>query len=133
VKDPASGLPSASLVADTAWQPALLARAGSPACHAFGGTWIEVWRQLESKTGETEYPQPAAYWTGRFGIEDVPRFRVSTVHKVKGESIGGVLYICNRSHLDEMLGGTATEVGKIGYVALTRARDLFVLGVLPPT
>ncbi len=59
----------------------------------------------------------------------MPRFRVSTVHKVKGESIGGVLYICNRSHLDEMLGGTATEVGKIGYVALTRARDLFVLGV----
>lgn len=62
------------------------------------------------------------------GIEDVPRFRVSTVHKVKGESIGGVLYICNRSHLDEMLGGTATEVGKIGYAALTRARDLFVWG-----
>ncbi|WP_323037673.1 ATP-dependent helicase [Pararhodobacter sp.] len=29
VKDPASGLPSASLVADTAWQPALLARAGA--------------------------------------------------------------------------------------------------------
>ena len=63
------------------------------------------------------------------GIEDAPRFRVSTVHKVKGESIGGVLYICNRSHLDELLGGTGTEVGKIGYVALTRARDLFVLGV----
>jgi hypothetical protein len=61
--------------------------------------------------------------------EDVPKFRVSTVHKVKGESIRGVLYICNRSHLDEFLGGTTTEVGKIGYVALTRARDLFILGV----
>lgn len=39
------------------------------------------------------------------------------------------MYICNNSHLDELLAGTKTEVGKIGYVALTRARDLFVLGV----
>ncbi|MDT1063428.1 ATP-dependent helicase [Paracoccus sp. CPCC 101403] len=129
VKDPANGLPSASLVADTAWQPALLARAEIllAALSAEHGLKAgDTWKAKLAKRNILNQPlmRPAD-----LGIENVPRFRVSTVHKVKGESIRGVLYICNRSHLDELLGGTATEVGKIGYVALTRARDLFVLGV----
>lgn len=55
--------------------------------------------------------------------------RVETVHQVKGESIGAVLYVATKANISAMLGGTATEDGRIGYVALTRARNLFWLAV----
>ncbi|CZG48735.1 Uncharacterised protein [Legionella pneumophila] len=35
----------------------------------------------------------------------------------------------NSNHIEAMLDGVNTETGRIGYVALTRARNLFVLGV----
>ena len=34
-----------------------------------------------------------------------------------------------KGHVRALLNGTSTEEGRIGYVALTRARDLFVLAV----
>jgi hypothetical protein len=49
------------------------------------------------------------------------------VHKVKGESLDAVLYVAKKPHVRALLDGTGTEDGRIGYVALTRARDLFVL------
>lgn len=128
-KDPASGLPSASLVADTAWQPALLTRAEALLATLSAKHGLQASATWKAKLAKRSILNQPPMRPAGLGIEDVPRFRVSTVHKVKGESIRGVLYICNRSHLDELLGGTGTEVGKIGYVALTRARDLFVLGV----
>lgn len=129
VKDPASGLPHASLVADTAWQPTLLARAEALLAVLSAEHGLKAAATWKAKLAKRNILNRPLIRSAGLGIEDAPRFRVSTVHKVKGESIRGVLYICNRSHLDELLGGTGTEVGKIGYVALTRARDLFVLGV----
>jgi len=38
-------------------------------------------------------------------------------------------YIARRGDLDKMLAGTGTEDGRIGYVAVTRARDLLILGI----
>jgi hypothetical protein len=55
--------------------------------------------------------------------------RTQTVHKVKGEGIDAVLYIARKADLDNMLSGTGTEDGRIGYVAVTRARDLLVVGI----
>lgn len=55
--------------------------------------------------------------------------RVSTVHKVKGESIPAVLYVTNPKSLNSLLGGTGDEEGRIGYVAVTRAADLLILAV----
>jgi hypothetical protein len=55
--------------------------------------------------------------------------RVDTVHKAKGECLDAVLYVAQKSHIDAFLNGTGTEVGRIGYVAITRAKHLFVLGV----
>jgi superfamily I DNA/RNA helicase len=60
---------------------------------------------------------------------DVPTFRVSTVHKVKGESLEAVLYVAKKGHVRALLDGINTEEGRIGYVAVTRARNLFVLAV----
>jgi superfamily I DNA/RNA helicase len=55
--------------------------------------------------------------------------RTRTVHRVKGEGIDAVLYIARKGDLDKMLAGTAAEDGRIGYVAVTRARDLLILGI----
>ncbi len=55
--------------------------------------------------------------------------RVSTVHQVKGESIDGVMYVADKAQIQDLINGTNTEVGRIGYVAVTRARNLFVLAV----
>ncbi|SPH21023.1 DNA helicase II [Ascidiaceihabitans donghaensis] len=129
VKDATSGLPSASLVAGTAWQPTLLARMGVLLDTLSVDHGLEARGNWKAKLARRKIFNRPLIQAADLGGEDLPKFRVSTVHKVKGESIKGVMYICNRSHLDELLGGTTTEVGKIGYVALTRARDLFVLGV----
>jgi len=51
------------------------------------------------------------------------------VHKAKGESLDAVLYMATREHVEAMLDGVATEVGRIGYVAVTRAKNLLWLGV----
>ena len=58
-----------------------------------------------------------------------PGLRVETVHQVKGESIDAVLYIATNANISALLTGTATEEGRIGYVALTRAKNLFWLAV----
>ena len=43
--------------------------------------------------------------------------------------ISAVLYVAKKGHVRALLDGTSSEEGRIGYVALTRARDLFVLAV----
>jgi hypothetical protein len=40
-----------------------------------------------------------------------------------------VLYVAKKPHVRALLNGTGTEDGRIGYVALTRAKDLFVLAL----
>jgi hypothetical protein len=49
---------------------------------------------------------------------------------VKGESLDAVLYLADKEHVKALVNGTGTELGRIGYVALTRARNLFWLGLL---
>ena len=54
---------------------------------------------------------------------------VRTVHEVKGEGIAAVLYLAKKSDISNLLGGSLTEEGRIGYVAVTRARDLLIIAV----
>lgn len=129
VKDEAVGLPHASLVADTAWQPALLKRTTTLLDTLLAEHGLKAGSHWKRKLAKRKIFNQPLMRSAVLGMEDFPDFRVSTVHKVKGESIDAVLYICNRTHIEEFLDGTATELGKIGYVALTRARNLFVLGV----
>ncbi|MGL3429695.1 3'-5' exonuclease, partial [Salmonella enterica] len=57
------------------------------------------------------------------------RIRIDTVHQAKGESLDAVLYLTNKEHVSALLTGVDSEVGRIGYVAVTRARNLLWLGV----
>lgn len=40
-----------------------------------------------------------------------------------------MLYIATKANISALLAGTSTEEGRIGYVALTRAKNLFWLAV----
>jgi len=57
------------------------------------------------------------------------RIRIDTVHQVKGESLDAVLYIAKKGHVQAMINGVDTELGRIGYVAVTRAKGAFWLRV----
>jgi hypothetical protein len=128
MRDPTTGLPSGTLPADTEWHSSLVERTKL------------LLSQLESecdlKTGEnigqkrakkklTSSPISQAVAAGN----GAQKFKVTTVHKVKGESIGAVMYVATERNVRELLNGTTSENGRIGYVAVTRASDLFVLAV----
>lgn len=128
-RDPDHGLPSSDLAAASAWHQALLQR-------------VQVLlRQLELDHGLRAAENLGRRVT-RAGLPDSPlsvgrdlaaeqgrRIRVSTVHQAKGESIDAVLYLGSRIHIRAMLDGVGTELGRIGYVAVTRARRLLWVGV----
>ncbi|MGB7769216.1 MAG: 3'-5' exonuclease [Verrucomicrobiia bacterium] len=63
-----------------------------------------------------------------------PKIRIETIHKVKGESIEGVLVIGSKGFFDsvanDVIAGNDTEDRRLCYVAATRAKHLLVLA--PP-
>jgi superfamily I DNA/RNA helicase len=129
VKDPVVGLPSANLKAATQWHPLLVTRVKDLVVRLEKLFCLKPGENLGQKLAKKALSD-LPLWQG---VNPDPsqslKFRMSTVHKVKGESIDGVMYVASKSNIEEMLAGTQTENGKIGYVALTRARNLFVLGV----
>lgn len=54
---------------------------------------------------------------------------MDTMHHVKGESLDAVLYVATKDHVQALLAGVDSEVGRIGYVAVTQARNLLWLAV----
>lgn len=125
---PSSGVPDAKLAAKSKWHPILKKR-------------IDILLTLiEAKTG---YQRSASWannvtvrglsnaplWQDDLGGKDSSAIRIDTVHKVKGEGIPVVLYLAQTSDINQLLAGATSEVGRIGYVAVTRARDLLLLGI----
>jgi superfamily I DNA/RNA helicase len=121
-----TGLPSANLQADTDWHEALR--------HA-----VEI---LLNQLALVSELKPAPNIGSRLSAKSLPstpvsrikddsmgKIRVDTVHRAKGETLDAVLYVTTKLHLDGMLAGTTTELGRIGYVAVTRPRDLLWVAV----
>ncbi|WJR67104.1 ATP-dependent helicase [Neorhizobium sp. CSC1952] len=129
LRDDATGLPSASLNAATQWQPSLVKRSK------------ELLEKIEETVGLAPADNLGKRLTKAFLQEAplvthapddqiaIPQMRVETVHGVKGESIDAVMYVASKEHVKELIAGPATEVGRIGYVAVTRARNLFLLAI----
>lgn len=129
VRDPATGLPLAVLVADSEWHPLLVARAQALIATMVASFGFEAAENLGRRLAKTKLEARPLIAVADLAVEVGTTFRTSTVHKVKGESLEAVLYVAEKAHIRALLNGTSTEVGRIGYVALTRARDLFVLAV----
>jgi hypothetical protein len=129
VREPTTGLPSATLLADTQWHPQLTNRVKALVGQLQAEFGLKPGDNLGNKLAKKALLNQPLIQLPDLAEPGVPQFRVSTVHKVKGESLEGVMYVVSKEHAEELLNGTNTEVGRIGYVAVTRARNLFVLAV----
>lgn len=129
-RDPVSGLPSAALPAVSDWQPALLQRirvlmTNLSTAHGLNHTSSTLGARLSKRS----LPGSPLMSPPDLGADQPLRVKISTVHQVKGESLDAVLYMATKPHVSALLGGGSTEDGRIGYVAVTRARDLLWLAV----
>ncbi|AFY20363.1 UvrD-helicase domain-containing protein [Pseudomonas sp. UW4] len=128
-RDAAQGLPASSLPASGQWLPLLqerVARLLRDIQRDFGMAALDG---LNRRLTRALLPAGPLRMEPDVAVEQEPKARVRTVHQVKGESIDAVLYVANRANIEAMLAGMDTEVGRIGYVAVTRARNLLWLAV----
>ena len=128
-RDADVGLPSAKLVADAEWHSQLRQRMTvllSAIQQDFGLTTAD---NLGNKLAKTGLPNTPLFVVGDLAASQNEPIRIDTVHQVKGESLDAVLYLAEKRHVSALLAGVDTELGRIGYVAVTRARNLLWLGV----
>lgn len=128
-RDAATGLPSSSLVADTQWHSLLLSRIKVLLASLESKFGLKPTDNIGRKLSKKALPNAPLASVEDLAHSDATRLRVDTVHKAKGESLDAVLYITLREHAQALLDGVSTEVGRIGYVAATRARDLLWVAV----
>ncbi|WP_367350501.1 UvrD-helicase domain-containing protein [Ottowia sp.] len=128
-RNPDTGLPASTLQADTQWHPLLVQRVKALLQRLRDVHGLTPAHTLGNKLAKTKVPNtPLIATTDLATDQDLP-VRIDTVHQVKGESLDAVLYLAAKDHVEALLAGVDTEVGRIGYVAVTRARNLFWLGV----
>lgn len=123
-----TGLPSSALLAKSEWHPKLVTNVRNLLAKIqkqFGLIAAAKLGNKLAKTGLQDIPLTGAVAAEKQG----PGIRVETVHQVKGESIDAVLYVAKKPNIEALLAGTFTEEGRIGYVAVTRAKNLFWLAV----
>lgn len=127
-RDPVAGLPSSSLPAKAVWQPKLKARLVGlldSVSDVSGYTIASTWRKkitvadLPDTPLVTIVPDTSQHTT----------LTVKTVHDVKGDGFDAVIYLAKKGDLESLVNGPSTEDGRIGYVAITRAKDLLLIGV----
>jgi len=128
-RDPVAGLPSGSLLAETQWHPALVARVKALLGKLEQDLDLSQAKNIGNKLKKTGLVNKVLIQQPDFVMPERLPIRTCTVHQAKGESIDAVMYIADKSHVRALLGGTESETGRIGYVAVTRARNLFVLAV----
>ena len=129
MRDVENGLPLGSLVADTQWHPLLVKRVKLLLERLAADFSLTTAANVGNKLAKRELLNKPIIQSPDLASVGTKAFHVSTVHQVKGESIDAVMYVADKSQVRELLGGTNTEVGRIGYVAVTRSRNLFVLAV----
>lgn len=127
-RNPENGLPSSSLVAKTEWHPQLVKNTRTLLATIKQQYKLSAIDKLGNKLAKNKLT--ALPLTGAVAAQgNDPGIRVETVHQVKGESIGAVLFVAKKGNIQTLLSGTNDEEGRIGYVAITRAKNLFWLAV----
>lgn len=128
-RNPDTGLPAASLTADAQWHQYMLVRTKALLVLLEQKYGLAAADNLGNKLSKKSLPNVPLIAGGDLAAEQGARIRVGTVHQVKGESLDAVLYLAAKDHVTALLAGVDTEVGRIGYVAVTRASNLLWLGV----
>jgi superfamily I DNA/RNA helicase len=128
-RDSVTGLPAGSLVADAEWHPLLLSRVKDFLKELESGFSLKPAENIGNKLSKKALLSKPIIELPDLAAAGPVSFHVSTVHQVKGESIDAVMYIADKKQIRALIDGPTTEVGRIGYVAVTRARNLLVLAV----
>lgn len=128
-RDNVTGLPSSSLIADKEWHSQLLASIKVLLAHLESDFGFKQVANVGKKLAKKALPNKPLISAEDLADSDNNALRIDTVHKAKGESLDAVLYMCTKEHAQARLDGVSTEVGRIGYVAATRARDLLWVAV----
>ena len=128
-RNPDTGLPAASLLADTQWHPQLLARSKALLKALQQQFGLEAADHLGNKLAKKGLSNAPLMVGDDLAAKQDIHIKVDTVHQVKGESLDAVLYLATKEHVVALLAGVETEIGRIGYVAVTRAKNLLWLGV----
>jgi superfamily I DNA/RNA helicase len=123
-----TGLPSATLLADTQWHPLLVARTKALLQRIQDNFGFSHVKTLGNRLAKKNLSNTPLMKNKDLAADNLP-IRIDTVHQAKGESLDSVLYLAAKDHIEAMLAGVDSEVGRIGYVAITRAKNLFWLGV----
>lgn len=129
VRSSDEGLPSATLKASTEWHGLVktrLVKLLDSIEEKYGYSKVD---RIGNKLKKTELVDEPLIPVLELALGERLDIRVDTVHQAKGESLDAVLYMAQKKHIDAMLNGVDTELGRIGYVAVTRAKNLFLLGV----
>jgi superfamily I DNA/RNA helicase len=128
-RDAQSGLPSSMLVADAQWHPLLVQRVKALLNSIFASFGLKYTDKVGNKLAKTSLPSTPLLSAENNFSSSTSIIRIDTVHKAKGESLDAVLYFATRDQARALLDGVNTEVGRIGYVAVTRARDLLWVAI----
>ena len=128
-RDAETGLPSSSLVADTHWHAQLLLHVRTLLVHLEKQFGLNQVANLGNKLSKKALPNVPLAGAEDLADSDATVLRIDTVHKAKGESLDAVLFMATKEHAQALLNGVSNEVGRIGYVAATRARDLLWVAV----
>lgn len=124
-RSPVEGLPSATLQADGAWLDSLKVAMGALLADVEALTGLKP-AKLSHRLTAKALPAAPVLAINPLGPA---KLRIDTVHGAKGESLDATLYIVTKAHLEALLAGVGTEDGRIGYVAVTRPRDLLWVAV----
>jgi superfamily I DNA/RNA helicase len=124
-----TGLPQSDLIADTQWHPQLLVRVNELLDRLHAKFGFTAAGKLGHKLAKKSLPNAPLMAADDLVVQQNSQIRVDTVHQAKGESLDAVLYMATKEHVQALLAGTSSEVGRIGYVAITRAKNLLWLGV----
>lgn len=124
-----TGLPAANLKAKSEWHGLLKSRLTSLLNEIqLNYGYVPVDR-IGNKVAASKLTDEPFNTSGNLNLSNERNIRVDTVHQSKGESLDAVMYIASSDHAKKMLNGPDTELGRIGYVALTRAKNFFLLAV----
>ncbi len=128
IRDPDAGIPLSGLSAKSEWLPALKKNLAAWLDLVEGQTGhgrVDSWQHRVKSNKLPDGPLV----TADFGQNEWGDLRFGTVHSVKGEGIPAVMYLTQKPNLEALVAGTNEEDGRIGFVAVTRARDLLVIAV----
>lgn len=129
IRTPTTGIPLATLSAKSSWLNGLKKNLNCWLTLVEQETKFKREPTWNKRVTAAELPKTGPLIGIDIGQHDWSALRCGTVHSAKGEGIPAVMYLTNKGDVDALVAGTGDEEGRIGFVAVTRGRDLLVVAI----